>query len=280
MKRKIAFFFLIFTITASHSSIAQLRTIHQDIQGNDIEKISFYSPNEGYVAFFNWIGYTTDSGRNYKQISIPHNYIYQGNPTSIIYDFNIKGVKAFNKDTLVVYGDFGLVPAIVRSVDGGNSFQLVFYSQYDPLQLSTGITDIVFPQNGYTGYAVDADRILKSTDKGANWQVVYTSPNSCFDYLIAADDNVVLALSDYYTGDIVFPNNRNFTNNKIVKTINGGIDWQQLVVPDGFIETSFFLTPLKGWLCIGNSDQQSLIYYTVDGGSFWRAINDPSLYPF
>ena len=49
------------------SSSAQMRMIYQDADqttANYLCKLSFYSPAQGFVAFSNWIGFTTDSGNN------------------------------------------------------------------------------------------------------------------------------------------------------------------------------------------------------------------------
>jgi len=67
------------------------------------------------------------------------------------------------------------VPSILYSIDGGNTFKLIFHSQYNPNQLSGGITDMIFPQNDGIGYAVDADRILKTIDQGITWNAIQVS---------------------------------------------------------------------------------------------------------
>lgn len=158
---------------------AQMRQMYRDADpDNNIYKISFYSPSEGYVAFSKWVGYTTDSGRTFTKKYITLSNVNYGSYTNInlTFGFGIEGVKAFDKNTLIVYGDYGLVPAILYSSDGGNSFKLVYHSQYNHMQLSTGIKDIDFLQNSNIGYAVDADRILKTTNKGLTWDVQAIRP--------------------------------------------------------------------------------------------------------
>jgi hypothetical protein len=45
-----------------------MRNIYLDTASNNsIRKISFYKANEGYIAFTNWVGYTTDSGRSFQR---------------------------------------------------------------------------------------------------------------------------------------------------------------------------------------------------------------------
>ncbi|ACU61684.1 FG-GAP-like repeat-containing protein [Chitinophaga pinensis] len=250
---------------------AQMRQMYLDAdEDNNIKKVSFYSPNEGFVAFSNWIGYTTDSGRTYTKKFITVRNVDYGSYTNIniTFGFGIGGVKAFDKNTLIVYGDYGLVPSILYSVDGGNSFKLVFHSQYNPLQLSTGIKDIVFPQNGNIGYAVDADRILKTTDKGINWSVQTVMSGSYFDHIEAVDNNNIITIStNYYT-------------NKLLKTSNGGTSWQQMTLPrTGILTYAYFLDANVGWLSM-YSGAYRYFYKTTNGGQQWTLQNDVEATPF
>lgn len=250
---------------------AQMRQMYLDAdEDNNIKKVSFYSPNEGYVAFSNWIGYTTDSGRTYTQKFITVKNVNYGSYTNIniTFGFGIGGVKAFDKNTLIVYGDYGLVPSILYSVDGGNSFKLVFHSQYDPLELRTGIKDIVFPQNDNIGYAVDADRILKTTDKGMNWSVQTVLSGSYLDHLEAVDNNNVIAIST------------NYYASKLLKTSDGGTSWLRITLPrTGVLTYAYFLDANVGWLSM-NSGESRYFYKTTSGGQQWTLQNDVDATPF
>ena len=198
----------------------QMRQLYLDnVSGNQIYKLSFYSPSQGYVAFRDWIGYTADSGRTFTKKYITNgNVNFNGYSVNLTFGFGIQGVKAFDQNTIIAYGDYGLVPAILYSTNGGTSYTLIYHSQFNAFELTTGITDMIFPQNGSIGYAVDGDRILKTTNQGLSWFPVLTSPNSCFDHLDAIDNNNVFAISDSYIGDIIFPNGRTFINNKILNS--------------------------------------------------------------
>ena len=269
MKTLTSILVLIFLFFASVSSYAQLRNVYTDAtEDNEIFKISFYSPNEGYVAFRDWIGYTSDSGHTFihKEITLA-NVDFNGYlSANLSFGFSINGVKAFDQNTLIVYGHYALVPAILYSVNGGNSFKLIFYDQYDPMVLSGGITDMIFPQNNSTGYAVDADRILKTTDKGLNWSVVKTLPGSCFSYLEAFDNNNVIAFS---SGILL---------NMLVKTTDGGNNWQTLSVPQlqyGTLFYASFLNNSTGWISMSGGNGEGYFYKTTNGGSTWLLQNNP-----
>jgi hypothetical protein len=86
---------------------------------NAIEKISFFSANEGNVAFDNWIGYTTDSGRTFSKKYDQLNNVNYGAYTNInvTFGYEINGVKAFDRNNLIVYGDYGLVKAEAKLAD-------------------------------------------------------------------------------------------------------------------------------------------------------------------
>lgn len=241
---------------------------------NEIFKCSFYSPSTGYIGFRDFVGFTTDSGRTIIQKQITTgNVNYNGYSVNLTFGFYILGLKAFNQNNIIVYGHYGLVPSILYSTNGGTSFTLVFHSQFIPTQLSTGITDMVFPQNNSIGYAIDADRILKTTDGGINWNTIRIDHNSCFDRLEGIDNNNVYAISDYNINE-VFPNGDPYFVNKILKTTNGGSSWTTVNVPAGNIVTGSFITAAKGWVNVDD-----LLYYTPNSGTAWTAKNSATASP-
>lgn len=266
MKFKKAFSILFVLFFLYGKVFSQMRQAYLDSAvDNNIHKLSFYSDSEGYVAFSNWIGYTIDSGRTFtkKYITIS-NVDYNGYSVNLTFGFGINGVKAFNRDTLIAYGDYGFVPAILYSTNGGSTFKLVFQSLYNPLQFNVGITDMVFPENNNIGYAVDADRILKTTNKGLSWTSVWTDPARLFDHLEAVDNNNVFAYSTDYTA------------NKLLKTTNAGSSWQQVSLPGSQkIDCADFLTTTKGWIVTTDANTQAgNVYYTTNQGSSWTQKNN------
>src|ERR1700743_798064 len=97
---------------------AQFHQVHIEPDVDHAVKLSLYSPSEGFVAFNNYIGYTTDSGRTYAKRTITRtNVDYSGNPVNLTFAFTINGVKAFDQNNIFVYGDFGLQPTILHSAD-------------------------------------------------------------------------------------------------------------------------------------------------------------------
>ena len=254
-----------------------MREIYHDGQtlSNKFQKLSFYSPSSGYIAAFdqNWpnVSFTSDSGRTLdkRRITIS-NVNFNGNAVNLTFGFYINGVKAFDQNNLIAYGDYGLVPAILRSIDGGLNYTLVYHSQLDPLAPASSVMDMVFPQNDPTGYAVDRDRILKTTDQGLTWTVIKTDAGRKFTRLVAVDNNNIFAFgTDYLSG-------------KLFRSINGGSSWQEITLPpSSTIQYVSFLTSSKGWLIAKDiSSQAGTVYYTSDAGGTWKLKNDPEQTPF
>ncbi len=266
--------FLVFTSFYNITS-AQMRQLYIDTVtiNNNIKKISFYSPSQGWLAGYDnsvtWVAYTADSGKTLAKKSITgSNVNYNGNAVNLSFGFDIAGVKAFNQNALLVYGDYGLVPSILYSGDGGNSFTLVYHSQYNDFELSGGITDMVFPENNSVGFATDADRILKTTDGGQNWLTIKDDPQSFFENIEAVDNNTVFAYS------------KREGSSKLIKSLTGGTSWQVLPIPSASINSVNFITGTKGWLNALDADYTGLTYYTGNGGFDWQLKNNAAVTPF
>jgi len=260
MLRPIALILISIQFLALQSK-AQVRQLYLDTSyENHLYKISFYSPNNGFFAFRRWIGSTSDSGRTFtkKYIDIG-NVDYNGYPVNLTFGFEVSGVKAFSQDTIIVWGDYGLVPTILYSKDGGNHFKVVFWSQFAPIP-NSWVADMIFPQDHLVGYAVDADRILKSVDGGLNWMVSFTQADSRFLHLDGIDNSNVFAFSSQVR--------------TLLKTSNAGATWQQMpipsVPPSSNILGVSFINTAKGWLNMSSGG----VYFTSDGGTNWSLKND------
>lgn len=252
---------MLFTISLGISlpTNGQMRPLFYDLSddNNSVVKTSFYSASEGYVAFSKWIGYTTDTGRSFIRRyinfnNVDYNFLY---PVNTLFGFEIRALKAFDKNNIIVAGSYGWVPAILRSTDGGISFKLVLHSRYDIMTLKTGITDMVFPENNNVGYAVDSDRILRTTNGGQSWSILSTIPDAYFTKIAAVDNSNIFIISD------------NDNKNTLFRLSATGL--QQLTKPAGFLNAASFITPSKGWLAVGNSTE-SVIYYTSNAGVSWK----------
>jgi large repetitive protein len=261
----VAFLFLI-NFLATITAKGQMRQVYLDTDPqNEIKKMSFYTASEGYIATTKWIGYTIDSGRTVtKKFITLSNVNYNGYSVNLTFGFGINGVKAFNQNTFIVYGDYGFVPAILYTTNGGTSYTLIFQSQFAFVPNSS-IEDMIFPQNGNVGYAVDFDRILKTTNGGLTWSVIRIDAGSDFNHLESIDDNNLIAMSTKYA------------TNKLLKTSNGGTSWQTVslpTIPNGKIYYAYFLTASVGWVNMQDNNQNQYLYKTINGGTSWSLIND------
>lgn len=260
----------VITCIFSLSLKGQMRQLYvENTEAAEISKFSFYSSSEGYVGFRDWVGYTVDSGRTFtKKFITPSNVNFNGYaPVNLTFGFQINGVKAFNVNEVIAYGSYGLVPAILYSINGGNNFTLVFHSQYNPQQLRTGVTDMIFPANGNIGYAVDADRILKSTNKGVSWTVIRTVPGSYYSHLEAVNAFTVYALT-------TSPG-----TSTLQYTSDGGNSWGYIhpvsILPNSYITYAYFLTSGIGWVSLETSEYgKYYIYKTTNAGSSWTLQNN------
>ncbi|MFT4016227.1 MAG: FG-GAP-like repeat-containing protein [Agriterribacter sp.] len=233
----------------------------------DISKISFFTPSKGFVAFKKWIGYTSDSGRTFVKKTIDiGNVDYNGYSVNLTFGFEIEGVKAFDENNIITYGNYGYGPSILFSSNGGNTFKLIFHTSFNPQRYYSSVSDMIFPENNNVGYAVDLERILKTNDKGKNWSVIWNGKSE-FNKLEYVDSKNIFA---FKTG---------YENPKLIKTTDGGINWQDISIPEGEIEYVYFITSSNGWISIKN-DNYGRIYATTDGGITWSLRNNPDINSF
>ena len=262
MKNKILFFLSI-CILMPLIFFGQFRKIYLDSDStNEVRNISFISPKEGFVIFDKYIGYTQDSGHTFtrKYITI-NNVDYNGYYVNLTFGFDLKGIHVYNKDSFLVYGDYGFVPSILLTINQGNTFKLIYNSTLQLSTLNAGVQNMVFPEHNGIGYAVETNRILKTTNNGMTWNSILNDANASYFDVNFLSNSTGFAVS----------------GGGLVKTTNGGNSWHNIVVPQGTIQSMSFITENKGWLVINYYNNN--IYYTNDGGSSWTPKGDNQLYP-
>lgn len=256
---------------------SQMRHIHSNlsVEGNNIKRISFYNSSSGYIASTgtpnDWIGYTTDSGRTLIKRAITLTNVDFGSySVNLTFGFMIEGVVAFDANNLLAYGNYGYVPAILKSINGGLTYQLVYHNPIGP-NIFSSLFNMVFPQNNQTGYAVDGFNILKTSNGGATWTRVYTGSTFSLGQLDAIDDNTVFAFSDDESATA--------PTGKLIKTMNAGNSWTQINTPDSRIYAADFISTDKGWLNVYLNADSLLIYYTSNSGLTWIKKNTAAVNP-
>lgn len=254
---------IIFLQVISHKGFSQYREVYQGTnETNTINGMSFLSPSTGFVAFTDFIGFTTDSGRSFVQHKVEFgNTDYNGYTVNLTFGFYTQGVKAFTKDSLFAYGHFGTEPSILFSANGGVSWKVVFHRDLNTNAPSynQGITDLVFPDNGNTAFAVHHEEVLASSDRGQTWRVAISVPLGNMQKL-----SFPSATTGYAIG-----------GNILYKTVNKGASWLSVTLPGDASQENFnnisFPSLAAGYI----SDYTSgLVYKTHDGGTTWRKMNE------
>ncbi|WJS93068.1 YCF48-related protein [Flavobacterium johnsoniae] len=110
------------------------------------------------------------------------------------------------------------------------------------------------------GYIVgDNGYVLKSENSGAEWTSVTTGFTGKFNTVNVISKDVVIISSD----------------NTIVKTIDGGLTWKQLIIPNVKVNKTFFTTSLVGHAVCNNGT----ILKTKDGGVSWYKTATDNVIP-
>jgi photosystem II stability/assembly factor-like uncharacterized protein len=140
--------------------------------------------------------------------------------------------------------------------------KVVYHKNYNPNApvLNSGITDLEFPGNSSTGYAVHHENILKTTNRGQTWTTTLDASNQQLRRLSFTSN-----LLGYATG-----------KNKTYKTTDGGSNWALLTTPlnaNGVdYNNVFFINDNTGYL----SDHVNYqVFRTTDGGAHWAPMNNP-----
>jgi photosystem II stability/assembly factor-like uncharacterized protein len=150
---------------------------------------------------------------------------------------------------------------IVKSIDGGNSWNLIDMSAY-----ATSIIDLYF-LNKDTGFAtgkaklpIEEAIILYTTDGGITWDHKFRSPESgryCW--------KIQRLTSQIYTASI---QSEIASPPKIARSTDGGMTWKTIqVTSENYnLQGVGFINPLLGWA--GGSNNKS--FETKDGGKTWQ----------
>jgi photosystem II stability/assembly factor-like uncharacterized protein len=169
------------------------------------------------------------------------------------------------------------------------SLCIVSFAQWTQIPSGTTVNlkDVHFPTNSI-GYAVgDSGIVLKTTNNGSTWQIVYTNPSLTFEsvYFTSIDTGYASGGKLYKTTnggirwieiltdtlnsiqEVYFVNNQlGFAgaNGKIYKTTNAGVSWKAIYLNNAF-SSIYFSSPNTGYF-IGGQGLPETLYKTIDGG--------------
>ncbi|MBX7043863.1 MAG: hypothetical protein K1X85_13275 [Ignavibacteria bacterium] len=163
----------------------------------------------------------------------------------------------FNENTGIVVGDQGYVG---RTTNGGVSFD----TSGNGLLATNQRCQAIWFADANTGYigagsqSAFTSRILKTTNGGINWSLVYTSSTNYITALGGADANNVTAV---------------WSNGTTVRTTNGGTSWTES--PSALFSIAYNITFLNSTtgFAAGSGGQASR---TTDAGASWTPVNTPT----
>jgi photosystem II stability/assembly factor-like uncharacterized protein len=256
--------------------------------GNDLLSIKFINQTTGWFAGRSGtIFKTTDGGVNWT----PQFTGYTGDITAIdpIDENNIWAI-GYGYSTTDINNDPSF--KIFSSNDGGKHWSLKLNgatflcdSICGKFKYVEGLS-FVDPSNGYV--VGDSGLILKTTDAGENWALIPQPRKYQLKSVQFFDP-----LTGYVAGGsgLVsighFPE-QNSTGHEglILKTTDGGVNWDSTFTDTIMVYDIYFCTPERGW-AIGRADWfieygvfggKEFVLKTTDGGESWlRTVEDDSL---
>lgn len=194
----------------------------------------------------------------------------QSTPTSE----RLRGVSAVDENVAWASGNKGTV---LRTLDGGRSWQVVFGPLTEPLDFRD-----VEAIDANTAYVLsigpgEQSRIYKTTDGGKNWMATFrnSEPGGFYDAIAFWDGQTGLAMGDPVGG--------RFT---IVRTTNGGRTWTSTppegmppALPnEGAFAASGTCLVVQGtrraWFATGGA-ARARVFRSVDGGLTWQVSDTP-----
>ncbi|MFH0796676.1 MAG: CFI-box-CTERM domain-containing protein [Candidatus Omnitrophota bacterium] len=178
---------------------------------------------------------------------------------------------AVDEDTAYLY--VCLQNGILRSVDSGTTWTLLAYDALtNPSPASLTISNSVL----YSG--TNGGIVYKSSDNGNTWTQIGSLGDGVFPGAIAVHP---------VTADIIFVVYEEEGTDHLVRTSNGGEDWEEVTIPDqdnpGQNLTDFNVVgidPASGTsltttiLYVSGSSADPSVYKSADGGSTWQKKED------
>jgi len=237
--------------------------------GTYFRSIAFINDQIGFAGNIgpNYFPNVTDTNPLYKTVDGGNSWVSVTPSISGVIPTGICAIQAVNANVIYAAGRVGSPPIIIKSSDGGNNWVGTNLSSQCAM-----ILDIYF-QSQDTGYvfagtsanlASSSARILRTTNGGQTWTIVYTS-NRPYELIWKAwfpSHQVGYATIQSY--------NSNTTQRYISKTTDGGLTWNELPLVNSAIREFGigFINDTVGWVGGENTG-----YQTLNGGLTWTNKN-------
>lgn len=147
-------------------------------------------------------------------------------------------------------GYINTLHSLLKTTDGGENWTIV--------RSLNGSLDMKFYDNiayiaGFNSF------VIKSLDYGETWQSIDTGFEAAFNAINIIDENLVI-LS---------------TENSIIKSYDGGNNWEEFEIPNVTVQKTFFTSALVGHAAC----KRGTILKTIDGGETWYATETTNTTP-
>jgi len=206
---------------------------------DNYSRILFFNKDTGIVSTFMKFYITTNQGLN---------WIIQNTPDPII----LQDFYAFNLDTIWTVSADWLTGGVYRTTNGGQNWSLIWnYPGENPTK--------IYMYNARIGFICnDVNHLYKTTDGGFNWTFMNGGGFGDIYFL------------DSLTGYKCEP--------VVKKTTDGGMSWENQVIPNTGAPNSFFefsfinkdtIWGVGGRIPFGSMSYRGIIYKTTNGGINW-----------
>lgn len=243
---------LLINFSANSQDYQDYKFMHPKPQANLLRKIQMIDANTWFAVGANGTFMrTTNAGVDWYFHHQAGKYANSGQAIGQNYDLWF-----FNASTGIVVGETGYVG---RTINGGTSFQAVDAGIVPTSQRGQSVW--FADQNvGFAAFGSGsgfAGTLIKTTDGGLTWSVMFSAPNSVLTVSGTSSQNVFAVASD----------------GTVFKTTNGGTNWTSTLSVGQFMYGMSFLNSTTGFIC-GSSGG---LYRTTDGGNVWTALPPPQV---
>jgi len=180
----------------------------------------------------------------------------------VLYDGLGTGVWSFiqvSPDTVFAGGR-----VIWESTNRGETWSIIDESRLPPAIQMAPIDNFTISKNGTLFAGLNG--VLRSTDKGRTW--VWSNQGAPWSDDCSRTEGIT---ADVYRGSIFVGSFDIYGNEKIFRSVNDGLSWEEIENPGGE-EASCFTVSEKYGVFLGKEYVNRGIFNSVDNGNTWRCI--------
>jgi photosystem II stability/assembly factor-like uncharacterized protein len=224
-----------------------------ELEDTYIRNIEFLNENIGFLGTLEGIFYkTTNGGTTWTEVEniVPDADIFLPNDTFCGFD-------AVGTHTVYGCGSFFGPAYLIRSTDSGET-----WTYKDMTPYADYLVEVLFidEQHGFvSGGNSNGGIILKTADGGENWTEIYHT---------GIEGEYVWKLQRLFSNpNVMFGAVESVEplNGKLIKSVDGGVNWVSKEVPDTDIQAVGFITENHGWM----GGHHTGFLETFDAGDTW-----------